>query len=168
VHLTGTCLCCRTAIAGIVTHDYGRIVNISSDAGKEGAPRMPDYSATKAGIIGLMRALGRVFTKTDVRVNCITLTMVDTDLGRYVTRAVKDYNLARVPVGRFGRPEEIAAMAAWLASEDCSFIFLSDCPVESVPGGAGRRMSAARHQRRQLRRLQGHTEERRCGDAGHH
>ena len=121
VHLTGTFLCCRAAIAGMVAQDYGRIVNISSDAGKEGAPRMPAYSAAKAGVIGLTRALGREFAKTGVRVNCITPTMVDTDLGRDVTRAVKDYTLARVPMGRFGRAEEIAAMAAWLASEDCGF-----------------------------------------------
>jgi 3-oxoacyl-[acyl-carrier protein] reductase len=121
VHLTGTFLCCRAVIEGMVEQDYGRIVNISSDAGKEGSPRMPAYSAAKAGIIGLTRAMGREFAKTGVRINCITPTMVDTELGREVTRALKDYTLARVPMGRFGRAEEIAAMATWLASEDCGF-----------------------------------------------
>jgi 3-oxoacyl-[acyl-carrier protein] reductase len=121
VHLTGTFLCCRAVIAGMVEQDYGRIVNIASDAGKEGSPRMPAYSAAKAGVMGLTRAMGREFAKTGVCVNCITPTMVDTELGREVTRALKDYTLSRVPMGRFARAEEIAAMAAWLASEDCAF-----------------------------------------------
>jgi 3-oxoacyl-[acyl-carrier protein] reductase len=100
---------------------YGRIVSIASIAGKEGNPNASHYSAAKAGVIALTKSLGKELAKTGVLVNCITPAVIQTDILKQVTQEHIDYMLSKIPMGRFGKVEEAAAMVAWLASEDCSF-----------------------------------------------
>jgi 3-oxoacyl-[acyl-carrier protein] reductase len=101
--------------------DYGRIINIASIAGKDGNPNAPAYSASKAAVIGLTKSLGKETAKTGIRVNCITPAAVKTPMFDQMTQQHIDFMLAKIPMGRFGMVEEIAAMVAWLASEECSF-----------------------------------------------
>ncbi|MDA0239123.1 MAG: SDR family NAD(P)-dependent oxidoreductase [Proteobacteria bacterium] len=121
INLTGTFLVCRAAIPGMREADYGRIVNIASVAGKEGNPNAPAYSATKAGIIGLTKTLGKELADTNVIVNCVTPAAVKTSIFDQMTQEHIDFMLSKIPMGRFGQPSEIAAMVAWLVSEECSF-----------------------------------------------
>ena len=121
VVLTGTFNCSRAALPHMLAREYGRIVNIASVSGKEGSPRMPAYSAAKAGVMGLTKSMGRELAKTGVLVNCITPAAVGTDMVTAMPAAHQEFMLRNIPMGRFGTVEEIAALAAWLASEDCSF-----------------------------------------------
>ena len=122
VVLTGTFLCTRAMIVGMVARSYGRIVNIASVSGKEGSPGLPAYSAAKAGVIGLTKSMAREVAHTGVHINCITPATIDTEMVReQSTPDMIAYGLARIPMARLGRSEEIAALAAWLASEECSF-----------------------------------------------
>ncbi len=101
--------------------DYGRIVNMASIAGKEGNPNMVPYSATKAAVIGLTKSLGKELAETGIRVNCITPAVVRTPIWEQTTPAQMDMLLARIPMKRSGEIAEVAALAAWLASAECSF-----------------------------------------------
>lgn len=121
INLTGTFLVCRAAVPAMREANYGRIVNIASVAGKEGNPNAPAYSATKAGIIGLTKTLGKELADTNVIVNCVTPAAVKTSIFDQMTQEHVDFMLSKIPMGRFGQPSEIAAMVAWLASEECSF-----------------------------------------------
>lgn len=121
VNLLGTFYCCRAVVPLMLQHGYGRIINMASIAGKEGNPQASAYSASKAGVIGLTKALGKELAKRGVLVNCLTPAAVETDLFQQMTPDHIQYMLARIPMGRFGQSSEIAAMVAWLASEDCSF-----------------------------------------------
>jgi 2-dehydro-3-deoxy-L-rhamnonate dehydrogenase (NAD+) len=121
VDLNGVFLCCRAVVPGMVRRDYGRIVAIASIAGKEGNPNAAPYSAAKAGVIALTKSLGKELAKTGVRVNCITPAAVRTAIFDQITQQHIDYMLSKIPMGRFGTVEEMAAMIAWLASEECSF-----------------------------------------------
>ena len=121
VDLTGVFLCCRAVAPGMQARNYGRIVNIASIAGKEGNPNASAYSAAKAGVIALTKSLGKELAETGVRVNCVTPAAVRTELFAQMTESHIQYMLAKIPLGRFGTVEEIAAMIAWLASEECSF-----------------------------------------------
>ncbi|MDP7600859.1 MAG: SDR family NAD(P)-dependent oxidoreductase, partial [Rhodospirillales bacterium] len=121
VNLTGTFLVCSAVIPVMLENDYGRIVNIASVAGKDGNPKAPAYSASKAGIIGLTKALGKELATTNVMVNCVTPAAVRTSIFDQMTQDHIDFMLSKIPMGRFGKAEEIAAMVAWLCSEDCSF-----------------------------------------------
>jgi NAD(P)-dependent dehydrogenase (short-subunit alcohol dehydrogenase family) len=105
----------------MVANRYGRIVNIASVAGKEGNPRMAAYSASKAGLIGLTKSLGKELASHDIGVNCITPSSADTELLKQLTPEFVKSMLAKVPRGRFVLVEEIAAMAAFCASAECSF-----------------------------------------------
>lgn len=100
---------------------YGRIVNIASIAGKEGNPNASAYSAAKAGVIGLTKSLGKELAATGIRVNCVTPAAARTAIFEQMTEAQIDYMLSKIPMGRFVRVEEIAAIVAWLSSEECSF-----------------------------------------------
>jgi 2-dehydro-3-deoxy-L-rhamnonate dehydrogenase (NAD+) len=100
---------------------YGRIVNLASIAGKEGNPTASAYSASKAAVIGFTKALGKELAKTGVTANVIAPATVDTPILRQVAKAHIDYMLSKIPMGRFGKVEEITAMIAWLASDECSF-----------------------------------------------
>jgi len=121
VDLNGVFLCCRAVVPGMVKRNYGRIINIASVAGKEGNPNAAPYSAAKAGVMALTKSLGKELAQTGVRVNCITPAAVRTAIFDQITQQHIDYMLSKIPMGRFGTVEEIAAMIAWLASEECSF-----------------------------------------------
>ena len=132
VNLTGQFLCCRAVAPQMVKQKYGRIVNIASVAGKEGNPNAVAYSASKAGVIALTKSLGKELAKDGVSVNCITPAAAKTAIFEQMTEQHINYMLARIPMGRFVLVEEVAAMACWLASEDCSF---STGGVFDISGG---------------------------------
>lgn len=121
VNLRGAYLFCQQAIPHMLARDYGRIVNMASIAGKEGNPNMVPYSATKAAIIGLTKSLGKELAETGVRVNCLTPAVVRTPIWEQTTPAQMAMLLARIPMQRSGEISEVAALAAWLASAECSF-----------------------------------------------
>ena len=121
VNLTGVFLCNKTLAPHMQANNYGRIVNIASVAGKEGNPNASAYSASKAGVISLTKSLGKELAGTGVRVNCVTPAAVKTGMFSQMTQAHIDFMLSKIPMGRFGQVEEIAALVAWLCSEDCSF-----------------------------------------------
>ena len=121
VDLTGTFLCCRAVVPGMVKRDYGRIVTLASIAGKEGNPNAGAYSAAKAGVIALTKSLGKELAETRVRVNCLAPAAVETGLFAQMSQAHIDYMLSKIPLRRFGTVEEMAAIIAWLASEECAF-----------------------------------------------
>ena len=121
VNLTGVFLCNKAVVAQMRKNDYGRIVNIASIAGKEGNPNASAYSASKAGVISLTKSLGKEVAKTGIRVNCVTPAAVKTGMFSQMTQAHIDFMLSKIPMGRFGQVEEIAALVGWLCSEECSF-----------------------------------------------
>jgi 2-dehydro-3-deoxy-L-rhamnonate dehydrogenase (NAD+) len=121
VNLTSTFLCCRAAIAPMRQRNSGRIVNLASIAGKEGNAGMTGYSAAKAGVIALTKSLGKELAATEIRVNAIAPAVIATDLVKQMSDDAYRSVLAKIPLGRAGRPEEVAAMVAWLASDECSF-----------------------------------------------
>ena len=121
INLTGPFLCCRAVIPHLITNGYGRIVNIASIAGKEGNPTAAHYSASKAGVIALTKSLGKELATANVIANCITPAVIETDILKQVTQSHIDYMLSKIPMNRFGRLDEVAALAAWLCSADCSF-----------------------------------------------
>jgi 3-oxoacyl-[acyl-carrier protein] reductase len=121
VNLTGTFLCCRTAVPHMIANGYGRIVNIASVAGKEGNPNAPAYSASKAGVIALTKSLGKELAKSGITVNCVTPAAVRTAIFDQMSEEHVQYMLSKIPMGRFGAADEIAALVAWLCSEECSF-----------------------------------------------
>lgn len=132
VDLTGVFLCCRAVVPGMRARDYGRIVNIASIAGKEGNPNAAAYSAAKAGVIGFTKSLGKELAATRVRVNCVTPAAAATDIFKQMTEAQIAYMLSKIPAGRFAEVGEIAALACWLGTEECSF---STGGVFDVSGG---------------------------------
>jgi NAD(P)-dependent dehydrogenase (short-subunit alcohol dehydrogenase family) len=132
VNLNGVFYCNRAVVPHMQRHGYGRIVNIASIAGKEGNPNAAAYSASKAGVIGLTKSLGKELAKTDIRVNCVTPAAVRTPLFAQMTQEHIDFMLSKIPVGRFGEIEEIASLVCWLASEECSF---STGGVFDISGG---------------------------------
>ena len=121
VNVNGVFLCNRAIVPIMLKQDYGRIVNIASVAGKEGNPNASAYSASKAAVIGLTKSLGKELAKTGVRVNCVTPAAVKTAIFDQMSQQHIDFMLSKIPVGRFGKVEEIAALVAWLCTEDCSF-----------------------------------------------
>jgi 3-oxoacyl-[acyl-carrier protein] reductase len=121
VNLDGSFHCCRAVVPHMIANNYGRIVNIASVAGKEGNPRAPAYSASKAGLISLTKSLGKELATYDIAVNCITPSAAKTELLKQFTDDFIQAMLAKVPRGRFVLVEEIAAMAAFCASAECSF-----------------------------------------------
>jgi 3-oxoacyl-[acyl-carrier protein] reductase len=121
VNLNGVFFCNRALIPHMLSRGYGRIVNIASIAGKEGNPNAPAYSATKAAVIGLTKSLGKELAKLGIVVNCVTPAAVRTAIFDQMTEQHIQYMLSKIPMGRFGTPDEIAALVCWLASEECSF-----------------------------------------------
>ena len=121
VNLNGVFYCNRAVVPHMLRNGYGRIVNIASIAGKEGNPNASAYSASKAGVIGLTKSLGKELANTNVRVNCVTPAAVRTPLFAQMTQEHIDFMLSKIPLGRFGEIDEIASLVCWLASEECSF-----------------------------------------------
>ena len=121
INLTGLFLCNKSLVPHMTARDYGRIVNIASIAGKEGNPNASAYSASKAGVISLTKSLGKELARSGIRVNCITPAAVKTAIFDQMTPQHIEYMLSKIPMARFGGVDEIAALVAWLASEDCSF-----------------------------------------------
>jgi 3-oxoacyl-[acyl-carrier protein] reductase len=121
INLDGVFHCCRAVVPHMRARNYGRIVNIASVAGKDGNPNASAYSASKAAVIALTKSLGKELADTGIRVNCVTPAAVRTPLFAQMTPAHIDYMLSKIPMGRFGESDEIGALVAWLATEECSF-----------------------------------------------
>jgi len=121
VDLTGVFACCRAVVPVMVDNGYGRIVNVSSVAGKEGNPNASAYSAAKAGILALSKSLAKELAHLDIAVNCITPATAQTRILEQISADQVDYMLTRIPRGRFVRVDEVAAMVAWLVSRENSF-----------------------------------------------
>jgi 3-oxoacyl-[acyl-carrier protein] reductase len=121
VNLNGLFYCCREVVPHMRARNYGRIVNIASVAGKDGNPNASAYSASKAAVIALTKSLGKELADTGIRVNCVTPAAVKTAIFDQMSPEHIAFMLSKIPMGRFGTPEEIAAMVAWLCTEDCSF-----------------------------------------------
>jgi 3-oxoacyl-[acyl-carrier protein] reductase len=111
----------RAAAARMVPRGYGRIVNLASVAGKEGNPMAAAYSASKAAVIALTKAVGKDLARTGVVVNCVAPAVIETPILDGITQEHIDYMVERIPMGRMGTPDEVAALVSWLASEECSF-----------------------------------------------
>jgi len=121
INLDGTFLVSRAIVPVMKAALFGRIVNISSVAGKEGNPNAAAYSASKAGVIALTKSLGKELVDTAILVNCITPAMIETELLQQMTPAFTQFAKSKIPMGRLGRVEEVAAMVDWLCSDACSF-----------------------------------------------
>lgn len=131
-NLRGVFSFCHHVIPYMLERDYGRIVNIASIAGKEGNPKAVPYSATKAGVIGLTKSIGKELARTGVRVNCVTPAVVRTRILEQLTQEHIDYMISKIPMGRTGEVSEVAALVAWLSSGECSF---STGAVFDISGG---------------------------------
>jgi len=132
INLDGPFLCCKAIVPAMIKQGYGRIVNIASIAGKEGNPNAAHYSASKAGLIALTKSLGKELAQHDILVNAVTPAAAKTAIFDQMTQQHIDFMLSKIPKGRFVLVEELAAMVAWLASEDCAF---STGAVFDISGG---------------------------------
>ena len=121
VNLNGTFLCCREVVKHMRGNGYGRIVNLASIAGKEGNAMAAHYSAAKAGVISLTKSLAKETLEGDIRINAIAPAAIDTELFSALPPERQKIAVGRIPMGRAGRAEEVAAMIAWMASAECSF-----------------------------------------------
>jgi 3-oxoacyl-[acyl-carrier protein] reductase len=121
VNLNGLFFCCREVVPLMRQHNYGRIVNIASVAGKDGNPNASAYSASKAAVMALTKSLGKELADTAIRVNCVTPAAVKTPIFEQMSPEHIAFMLSKIPMGRFGTPEEVASMVAWLCTAECSF-----------------------------------------------
>lgn len=121
INLNGVFYTNKFIVPYMKEHDYGRIVNIASVAGKEGNPNASAYSTSKAGVIGLTKSLGKELARTGIRVNCVTPATFKSPILEQLTQAQIDYMVSRIPIGRVGEIDEVAALCSWLASAECSF-----------------------------------------------
>jgi 3-oxoacyl-[acyl-carrier protein] reductase len=121
VNCDGTFFCNRAAVRGMVARGYGRVVNVASIAGKEGNPMAAAYSASKAAVIGMTKSIGKEVAGTGVLVNCIAPAVIDTPILAQLSEQHIGYMIERIPLQRMGKPEEVARLIAYLASEDLSF-----------------------------------------------
>ena len=132
VNLVGCFLTCRSVIPHMIEGGYGRIINVASIAGKEGNPNASHYSASKAGLIGFTKSLGKELAGRNILANCVTPAAANTDIFAQMQPEHIEYMRSRIPMGRFVEVDEIAALVCWLASEDCSF---STGAVFDISGG---------------------------------
>ena len=132
VNLVAPYMVARAVVPTMIAAGYGRVVNIASIAGKEGNPNASHYSASKAGLIGFTKSLGKELAKSGVLANCITPAAAATDIFKQMTEQQIAWMKSKIPMDRFVEVDEIAAMACWLASEDCSF---STGAVFDISGG---------------------------------
>jgi 2-dehydro-3-deoxy-L-rhamnonate dehydrogenase (NAD+) len=134
INMISQYLVCRAVVPHMMERKYGRIVNIASIAGKEGNPNASAYSMSKAGVIALTKSLGKELATNGITVNAITPAAAKTDIFKQMKEEHINYMLSKIPMSRFVEVDEIAALAAWLASEDCSF---STAAVFDISGGRG-------------------------------
>ena len=130
--LTSVFLVSRAAVKLMLAQRSGRIVNIASIAGKEGNPTLVPYSTAKAGVIGFTKALAKEVANQGILVNAVAPSVIGTDLVKQMSKETVDYLIAKIPMGRIGRPEEVAALVAWLVSDECTF---STGAVYDLSGG---------------------------------
>jgi NAD(P)-dependent dehydrogenase (short-subunit alcohol dehydrogenase family) len=130
--VTGTFHMCRAVVPGMRDRGWGRIVNLASMAGKDGNPRLGAYSASKAAVIGLTKSLGKELATSGVLVNAIAPAVIETPMNAANTPEVLEYMTSLIPMRRLGRPDEVAELVAWLASDKCSF---STGAVYDLSGG---------------------------------
>jgi NAD(P)-dependent dehydrogenase (short-subunit alcohol dehydrogenase family) len=121
IDLTGVFYCCKTIVPHFIKNNYGRIVNISSIAGKEGNPNAMPYSAAKAGVISLTKSLGKELAENNISVNCVTPAPAKTRIFDQITQEHIDYMLSKIPRNRFVLVEELASLVAWMSSEENSY-----------------------------------------------
>ena len=121
INADGVFFCNRAVLPGMISSGYGRIVNVASIAGKEGNPMAAAYSASKAAVIALTKAIGKDVARTGVVVNCVAPAVIDTPILEGISEEHVEYMVERIPMGRMGQPEEVAALVCWLASEECTF-----------------------------------------------
>jgi len=121
IDLTGVFYCCKAVVPHMVKSDYGRIVNVSSIAGKEGNPNAMPYSAAKAGVIALTKSLGKELSDKNIAVNCVTPAAAKTRIFDQISQEHIDYMLSKIPRGRFLKVDELASMVSWLVSEENSY-----------------------------------------------
>lgn len=131
-NLDSVFLCCKAVLPHMLERRSGRIINIASISGKEGNPNMAAYSASKAGVIGFTKALAKEVLTQGICVNCVTPSLIQTDMANAMASDVRAALIAKIPMGRMGQPEEVAALVAWLASPECSF---STGAVFDISGG---------------------------------
>jgi 3-oxoacyl-[acyl-carrier protein] reductase len=132
IDLTGVFLGCRAVLPGMLERGYGRIVNIASIAGKEGNPNAVPYSAAKAGVIGLTKSIAKEVATQGVIVNAVTPAVIETEILKQVSEEHIAYMTSRIPMGRVGQPEEVAALVRFLCSREVSF---STGAVFDISGG---------------------------------
>ncbi len=132
VDLTSVFLCCRAAVKVMLGQGAGRIINIASIAGKEGNPTLVPYSTAKAGVIGLTKALAKEVATRGIFVNAVAPAVIGTEMLKQMEPSTVDLLISKIPMGRVGKPEEVAALVAWLASDECSF---STGAVYDLSGG---------------------------------
>jgi NAD(P)-dependent dehydrogenase (short-subunit alcohol dehydrogenase family) len=121
IDLTGVFYCCKTIVPHFIKNNYGRIVNISSIAGKEGNPNAMPYSAAKAGVIALTKSLGKELAENNISVNCVTPAPAKTRIFDQITQEHINYMLSKIPRNRFVLVEELASLVAWMSSEENSY-----------------------------------------------
>ena len=121
VNVNALFYCNRAVVPHMLAGGHGRIVNIASVAGKEGNPNASAYSTSKAAVIGLTKSLGKELARTPIRVNCVTPAAVRTPIFDQMTQEHIDFMLSKIPMGRFGTPDEIASLICWLASDEAAF-----------------------------------------------
>jgi NAD(P)-dependent dehydrogenase (short-subunit alcohol dehydrogenase family) len=117
----GVFFCNRAVIPGMTERGYGRIVNVASIAGKEGNPMAAAYSSAKAAVIAMTKAIGKDVARSGILVNCIAPAVIETPILEGISEAHIEYMVERVPLGRMGEADEVAALACWLASDECTF-----------------------------------------------
>ncbi len=122
VNLKGTFLCCKAVLPIMKKQGNGSIINIASVAGKEGNAQMAPYSASKGGIITLTKTLGKELATSNIRVNCVSPALLETDMAKAMTPEQRALLTSKIPMGRLGRPEEVAAVVKFLASDESSFV----------------------------------------------
>ncbi len=132
VDLTSVFVVSRAAVRIMLEQGGGRIINIASIAGKEGNPTLVPYSTAKAGVIGFTKALAKEVATRGILVNAVAPAVIGTDMVRQMSQETVDMLIAKIPMGRIGRPEEVAALVTWLASDECSF---STGAVYDLSGG---------------------------------